>query len=550
MAKFNPPKEEKKYVTNHMGAKAIKETAELELVSLLLSSFAEDSYYETTSEAFTRLNDLIERCDKEFVAKAVVFARTKFGMRSISHVAAAKLAKYISGKDWASKFYNSVIHRPDDMTEIVSFYAANCAEPAKNKRKRKGLPASMRNGFGEALGRFNEYSLGKYRSEKKDFKLIDVVNMVHPKPTEKNSIALKALVEGTLKSTDTWEVNLTKAGQTGKTEEEVLDLKKDAWEKLIKERKIGYFALLRNLRNIMTQAPSVMKEACELLCDKKLIKKSLVLPFRYLTAYNEIEKLGAPGKKVFEKDGLNNKEVLAAIEKAIMISIENLPTLMGKTIILSDNSGSMKGGDGGDSLVSKMSSTTTSHIANLFAMMYWMKADNTLVGLFGEALVHPDLDRKKGLFDNFKIVDKASERCGGATEAGIFEMFRRLIKDKIIANTIVIFSDCQIGDGCGWYGNRSNGEGGGVDFMKLFSDYKKINPDVRCYSVNLKGYGTTVFDGSVIKIGGWSEKIFDIMKNAEQDKSAMLNEIKAISFDRNQIFSPQNETSVVENLSL
>ncbi|MDE1770632.1 MAG: hypothetical protein KGI28_08800, partial [Thaumarchaeota archaeon] len=46
--------------------------------------------------------------------------------------------------------------------------------------------------------------------------------------------------------------------------------------KLIKERKIGYFALLRNLRNISEQAPEIMNEALEMLVDEKLIKSSLV----------------------------------------------------------------------------------------------------------------------------------------------------------------------------------------------------------------------------------------------------------------------------------
>jgi hypothetical protein len=34
--------------------------------------------------------------------------------------------------------------------------------------------------------------------------------------------------------------------------------KKEVWTQLIKERKIGYFALLRNLRNILEQAPDLV----------------------------------------------------------------------------------------------------------------------------------------------------------------------------------------------------------------------------------------------------------------------------------------------------
>lgn len=516
MSKFNETTEKTKATTNYMGAKAIKESPELELISLMLTTFVEDSYYEKAPETLGRLKGLIQRCDKEFVAKAAVYARTKFGMRSISHVTASELAKHISGQPWAAKFYTAVIHRPDDMMEILAYH----------KAKNGKIPASIKRGFAKAFDKFDKYALAKYRGEKKDFKLIDIVNLVRPKPSQGNAEALEALVKGQLKSFDTWESELTKAGQKAENDSEKEEFKKDAWVKLIRSKKIGYFALLRNLRNIMQQAPEIMKEALDMLTDKRLIKSSLVLPFRYLTAYSEIEKLET--KKVFEKDVVDNKSVLAAIEKAITLSVDNLPTLMGKTVILSDNSGSMRGDMGGFSLVSKMSNTKTSDIANLFATMYWLKSDNTLVGVFGDKLIHPEMNREKGLLDNFKIVDNAAKAVGPGTEAGIYHMFQRMVKEKIMADTIVIFSDCQIGDGCAWYGHAAGTQSG--SFMKLFSDYKKINPSFRCYSVNLKGYGTTVFDGSVIKISGWSEKIFDIMKFAETDKNALINEIKKIQF--------------------
>lgn len=526
MSKFNKTTETERKTVNHMGADALKVNPKMELVGILLTSFGENDYYRKQGDTIKRLKELVKQVDKDFVAKAAIYARTVFGMRSVTHVIASELAKYVGGETWAKDFYNIIIYRPDDMTEIVSYYNQFCANESKNsKRGKKTITNAMKQGFSKALGRFNEYELAKYKGENKTTKLVDIVNMVHPS-NESNKQVIVNLVEGNLKSSGTWESELTKAGQDAKNEEEKGKLKKEAWAKLIKEKKIGIFALLRNLRNIYEQSPDMIPEALEILTDAKRIKKSLILPFRFLTAYEEIEKLES--KKVFEKDAVDNVKILEAIEKAILISIENLPILEGKTVILSDNSGSMRGDDGGSSLTSRLSDTKTSDIANLFALMYWMKSDNTLMGLFGDRLIHPAVDRAKGLFENFKIVDKTGKSCGQGTERGIFEMFVRLVKEKIIANTIVIFSDCQIGSGCSWYDNAGNR---GHNFMQLFSEYKKINPNFRCYSVNLKEYGTTVFDGSVIKISGWSEKIFDIMKFAEQDKNALINEIEKISFE-------------------
>jgi 60 kDa SS-A/Ro ribonucleoprotein len=519
MSKFSKIAQENTDLTvNHMNNVAFRLSPEVELVSILLTSFSQDSYYRSEGDTHNRLKEVLTNVDAEFAAKAAIYARTEFGMRSISHVLAAELAAKAAGQAWASTFYNKIVHRADDMTEIMAYYLT---------QKGGKLPNALRKGFATAFGRFDGYQLAKYRGEGNAVKLVDVVNLIHPTPNDKNREALKALVAGELRNTDTWESALSNAGKVANNEDEKAELKAEAWEKLISTRKLGYFALLRNLRNIVEQAsPEVLDAALSMLTDVRLLQKSLVLPFRFLSAYSEIEKM--VDSKVFEQDRVKVQKVLSAIEKAATLAIENLPVLAGKTIVLSDNSGSMNGDAGGHSLVSKMSSTKTSSIANLFAVMYWLKAENTLVGLFGDRLIYPDLDRNKGLFDNFKTIDTEKNKCGGATERGIFDMFERLVKEKIMADTIVIFSDTQIGDACGWYDNSGNRGG---QFMDLFKKYRAMNPTANIYSVDLKGYGTTVFDGSVVKIAGWSEKIFDIMAKSATDKDAMVNEIRAVSWN-------------------
>lgn len=94
MSRFN--------ATNVAGGVAYEMSDEMALVSLLLTSFGDDKYYAKANDEFKRLEALIEACDKYFVAQAIVFARTVFGMRSITHVAASLLAKHIGGAEWAS----------------------------------------------------------------------------------------------------------------------------------------------------------------------------------------------------------------------------------------------------------------------------------------------------------------------------------------------------------------------------------------------------------------------------------------------------------------
>lgn len=547
--------------TNHVGAVAYKKTANFELISTLLTSFVEDTYYKGKESTLKGLSDILKDVDPLFAAKAAIYARTKFGMRSISHAVASELAKHISGKDWAKEFYNAIVYRPDDILEILAYHFG----------KKQKLSKAMQKGLATALGKFDAYQLAKYKGDSKSIKLVDAVNILHPTSTEKNGTisvdkdtywaalsdkmkkaknvklgklkatvnvpSLDALMLGLLKSEGTWESELSAAGQKATNDAEKDEFKKDVWIKLIETKKIGYFALLRNLRNIIEQAPEAVDSAIEMLTNQKLIKNSLVLPFRFLSAYESIAALGGGSitakKSIFEKGDNNNvptanvvEKVLKAIDDAAKLSVQNIPLFDGKTVILSDNSGSMTGDGGGHSKLSTITERKSSDVANLFAVLCWLRSENTAVGLFGDRLIEPTLDRSKGVFDNFKIIDKAKNQCGPNTEAGIFTMFRKLISEKIIANRIVIFSDCQIGDNCQWYSNSERAN----DFDKLFQEYRKINPDFMCYSIDLKGYSTTVFDKGVTKLAGMSEKIFELMAKIETDKHSLVKEIESIDF--------------------
>jgi hypothetical protein len=278
MSRFNTTTEGLK-TQNFAGGQAYKESAQFEFVSMLLASFANSTFYEKADDRFERMETAISSIDPLFAAKAAVYARRTYGMRSITHIAASKLAPSISGKPWAQAFYKSIVFRPDDMTEIVSLFNGK-------------LPNALKKGFAAAFGEFDEYQLAKYRAGTKKVKLVDVANMVHPVPNEKNKVALEKLMKGTLASVDTWEAKLTQAGQKAENETDKANLKKDAWVELIRSRKLGYFALLRNLRNIASQAPEILPEALVMLTDEKLIKKSMVLPFRFITAYEELRSVG------------------------------------------------------------------------------------------------------------------------------------------------------------------------------------------------------------------------------------------------------------------
>lgn len=473
MSRFNKTTTVQKTV-NLAGGEAYKQSPELELVSILMTSFANDQFYRSASDTFDRLKLLLSQCNKKFVAQAAVYARTQFGMRSITHVVASELAKHLSGEDWAKSFYDKIVYRPDDMMEILSYHTA----------KNGKVPNAIKKGFAKAFDRFDKYTLAKYRGESKGFKLVDIVNLVHPVPNEKNKDGINALVKSELKSFDTWESELTKAGQAAGNEEEKAELKKEVWVKLIKDKKLGYFALLRNLRNIIEQSPEIIDDALETLTNEAVIKKSLVLPFRFSTAFEEIKKLN---------DGKIVRKVLVALNKAVDIAVSNVPVFDGDTLVVLDVSGSMDG--------------KPAQIGSLFSAIL-IKSNNADFMMFADRAKYVNINPSDSTITIASSIRFAS---GGTNFNAIFQTANKKY------DRVVILSDMQ-----GWVGHHTP--------VSEYNNWKKAtgaNPFV--YSFDLNSYGSMQFpEQNVFCLAGFSEKVFDIMKLLETDKKALINKIKAV----------------------
>jgi hypothetical protein len=314
-------------VVNFHGKPAYGRDAKSELAGILLTSFLEDQFYRSGNETQERLVELVGMVDPLFAAKAAIFARKTFGMRSVSHVVAGELAQYASGSLWLRRFYSEVVQRPDDVTEILSYYLANrtqLRESTKGKGKRpRDLSKALQRGLGDALCRFSAYQLGKYKASDKDVSMVDAINLLRPHKTE----AKGALLAGVLAPPETWEVKLSQAGQA----EDKEAAKAQVWGDLLSSGKLGALAAVRNIRNVIEQAPDAVPLLCELLTDEDVIRKSRIFPFQYLTAWDALD-ADAP------------REVRAALSQAFDLALGNLPELEGKTLVAVDASGSMRPG--------------------------------------------------------------------------------------------------------------------------------------------------------------------------------------------------------------
>jgi 60 kDa SS-A/Ro ribonucleoprotein len=465
--------------TNLAGGPAFQPSAKLELVSTMLTSFVQDQYYRSSNDVLLRVGELLDRVEPLFAAKATLFARREFGMRSITHAVAAEVAKRVKGQPWTRRFFDRAVYRADDAVEILAYYLAKYGKP---------IPNALKKGLGAALSRQDAYALAKYRREGQPFTLVDVVNLVRPKATP----ALSQLMKGTLAPAETWEVKLTQAGQSEGDEEAVTEAKSAAWVDLVQGRKLKHLALLRNLRNIAEQAPAALDGALAQLVDPELVRKSLIFPFQVETAYRTIEASGLPPRDA--------RKVMHALEQVVDLSLANVPRYEGESCVILDVSSSMTSNAGG----------APAKIGALFAAIL-AKAWNADIVTFDGSARYVQWDLSLPVL----AISKAIGFNGGDTR---FDSALELIaRGKAKYARIVVLSDQQ-----NWVS--------GYTAMQAYEKFCRATgskPSV--YSWDLAHQGTIQFpEDKVYCVAGWSDKVFGLFKALEQDRQALVNRIEAV----------------------
>lgn len=493
-------------VTNYEGATAYALTPELELYAAAATAALSDQFYEKSGEKLERIRTLMTRVNPEFTARLAVYAREKMYLRSIPLVLAVELAAGQSGNALVQKLVRRVVQRADEITELLAYYAlANGRTELKQLNK---LSKQVQKGLAHAFNRFDEYQFAKY-NRKAAISLRDALFLVHPKAANEAQQALfDKIATNRLQTPYTWETELSALGQQSFAgEKERQDAFRDIWEALIDSGKLGYMALLRNLRNILEAGVSSehVEKVCALLGSERAVENAKQLPFRFLAAYRELKevKSGAAGV------------ILQALEKAVKASVCNLKGFDNKVrvVIACDVSGSMQ------KAVSARSKVMLYDIGLLLGMLLQSKCANVLSGMFGDRWKTISLPQDQVLA-NVDAFYKREGEVGYATNG--YKVLDDLLARRHVADKIMMFTDLQLWD------NRA---GAAADTLKKsWAAYKRLAPKAKLYLFDLAGYGNTplrVNDNDVYLLAGWSDKVFDVLQALENGESA-LSEINKI----------------------
>lgn len=447
------------------GAVASRINKEQELRRTVASCMLwEDSFYENGASIADRIKTLIPDCRPEFVAACAYEARSKMNLRHVPLLLVREMARLPVHRELVSKLLPDVIQRVDEIAEFVAIYWKDGKQP---------LSAQIKKGLAKAFLKFNEYQFAKYDRDGV-VKLRDVLFMCHAKPTTpEQEVLFKKIVDKTLVTPDTWEVALSGGAD-----------KKETFERLMKDNKLGALAFLRNLRNM--QESGVDRDLIEGYAATVNVDR--VLPFRYIAA----------ARVVPTYEGL--------LDDMLLRTCKTQEKLKGKTVVIVDTSGSMYG-----SKVSAKSDLSRLDAAGALAAILRESCEDCRVyATAGDdySLIHATIEvparRGMALVEKFTGAVEMSNKDSLYHKIGGGGIFLKQCMDYVaekeggVADRVIILTDEQDCD-------------------------KKANPD----TANAFGKQNYLLNVSVAKNGiaykkfthidGWSEHVVDYIREIERE---------------------------------
>lgn len=501
---YNQILNDQKKVLNHEGAESHRIPPEMELYTLACSMAMSPKFYEMPQAQIDRLVLLMRNVDAEYVARLAIYVRTHMGLRSVPLLMAVELARLHSGDNLVSRIIKQVVIRADEITELLMCY--QWRNPSLGIKKLGRLSNQIRLGLQHAFNRFDEYQFAKYDNKQLNVKLRDALFLAHPKPKDEDQQRIfDKIVSDQLQIPYTWETELSQLGQQAFAEVHAREIAfRQKWEELILSGKLGYMALLRNLRNILNAGvpEDVIRSVANRIADEQEVGRARQFPFRYLSAYKEL----------LTTASVHTPLILNALEDAAIASARRIQGInpTDRVMMACDMSGSMQHS------LSRNGSVQYYEVGIMLAMLFQHRVSNVISGIFADEWKVTHLPQKSILSNVHSISQRIGE-VGYGTYGG--KPIEWLIAQQIVVDKVMFFTDCQ------FWGDSDFGR----YFTNLWEKYKTIAPNARLYLFDLAGYGHMPIEiprRDVTLIAGWSDRIFDMLASLDNGEDLVTEIMK------------------------
>lgn len=440
----------------------------------------------STTEIMTEAIDASLYYDYEGTLNWAVELRTVYNIRLNPQIIMVRAAIHPKRKEFTAnnkvnfRFINcQVMQRADEPMVQIAYYLFI------NNGKKNNIPNILKRSWSDKLSSLKPYAINKYKHA--EIGMINAVRICHA-----NSENINELMS-------TGDIQVSNSGTTW---EQMRSAGKD-WMYILENCNISHMALIRNLRNIFSEIDNVAIADAVIAELKRGVLHGKQFPFRYYSAY-----------KAIRDSNVHHKDILLdALEDCVDISIANMPQLSGKTICLTDNSGSAWG-----TIPTEYGSVTIAEIDNLSSILTAKCSDEGYVGVFGDRLKIIPISKNDKVLRKLSEINKIGKEIGMNTEGGIWTFFQKATKNKDKFDNIFIYSDMQAGHGelygtstqqqeyrnagcsCGMYINV---------FQCLLNYRRQVNKNVNMFSVQTAGYDNSVLPEYAYRtsmMSGWTGK--------------------------------------------
>ncbi|MGC2303506.1 vWA domain-containing protein, partial [Candidatus Binatus sp.] len=433
------------------------------------------TFYASAEEQLSTVLALCGEVDNEFIARTAIFSREQGRMKD----APALLCAVLACRD--TKLLEAVFPRVIDNAKMVRNFVQIIRSGVTGRKSLGSAPKRMVLRWLEARSEevlFNA-SVGQSPS------LGDVIKMVHPKPAAAGREALYAYLIGrsshaTALPDFVRDYEAFKAGQTRKLPKvplamlTALPLGKSDWIEIA--RNAPWQATRMNLNTFARHGVfgdekvrsdaqiEIAKIVAERLRDRAAIAKARAFPYQLMVAYANAD-TRVPGV------------VKEAIQDAMEIALENVPSIAGKVYVLPDVSGSMH-----SPVTGNRGSATTSvrcvDVAALVAAAILRKNTDAEVIPFNERVVPVELNPRDSVMSNAAKL-AALPQGGTNCSAPLAHLNERGAKGEMIV---------YVSDNESWL-DAPRAMARGTATMVEWNRFKTRSPDARLVCIDLQPYG-------------------------------------------------------------
>ena len=471
-----------------------------DLFTALLSGSLTSSPAGYEADDLSDLRREIRGTEVDLVAKLAIHFGEGSNFRDLAFLLTAELAAFKGNEEKTAQLVERIVRQPTDIPLWLAYYF-RATKPGKRPAR------AVRKNLGLLMNRLDEFQYSRCHRGTQ-LALRDALRLLRPKATDRaRNTLFSAILRDQIPVRSTWEQEwhaLYQQHYEGPEQRQVV--LRDKWKEGISSFRIGYTALLDNLRPMLCAGVSgkVLKLAADYLGNAAAVSRSGTNPLRMLEVYRALRRMEQGGAGMLT-EALEQAAVSSSWARSGFGS-------KGVSVIAMDVSNSMR------RPVDGLSGVQRFDVAPLLAMLWKSRGQQVLTGIIGNNWRPLELPPKPILL----AVDEFRTHEGEAGYAiNGWLVLQDLMRRQQVVDRVLIFTDYRLWD------NRSFNQPAGTDLGRCWRQYRnQVAPQARLYLFDLAGYGSRsleCLEDDVFLIAGWKERTLEILSALENGSGIEIN---------------------------